>query len=188
MDQEMLARLRRTLVERLDEGDLRDLCFDLGTDYNDLPGETRADRARELILYFMRRNRLPKLIRTIEENRPDIDLSDIPFDTDADTIWITTGEGIDLTGYGSGFLRRLAKEGRVRSQKLGRRWFFDQEVLLAYRHGWIGTEEASEMTDYTIEHIRWLAREGVVEARKVSGIWLLHEDSLLAYASPRGRT
>ena len=188
MDQEMLAKLRRTLVERLSEGDLRDLCFDLGVNYDDLPGETRADKARELITYFKQRNRLPKLIRTIEENRPDIDLSDIPFDTDADTVWITTSEGIDLTGYGSGFLRRLAQESRVRSQKLGRRWFFDQEVLLAYRHGWIGTEEASEMTDYTIEHIRWLAREGVVEARKVSGICLLHEDSLLAYASPRGRT
>ena len=104
----MLARLRRTLVERLEEGDLRDLCFDLGVNYDDLPGKTRADKARELITYFKKRNRLPKLIRTIEEIRPDIDLSDIPFDIDADSIWITTREGIDLTGYGSRFLRRLA--------------------------------------------------------------------------------
>jgi hypothetical protein len=82
----------------------------------------------------------------------------------------------------------LASEGKVRSQKEGRRWLFDQEVLLAHARGWIGTEEASELTDYTVEHIRWLAREGVVEARKVGGVWLLHEDSLLAYARSRGRT
>ncbi len=176
-----LIRLRRTLIERFSESELRDLCFDLGVDYDSLPGESKADRARELVDYFARRHRIPKLVRKIEEMRPDISLSQSPFDTQSDTIWITTRKAMMATGCGPIFLRRLANRGRVRARKEGGKWFFDRQVLLAHVQGWIGTEEASEITDYTVEHVRWLAREGVVKASKIRGFWLLHKENLLAY-------
>jgi hypothetical protein len=56
------SRLRQILAERFDEGELRTLCFDLGIEYDDLPGKGRADKARELVAYLERRDRIPDLI------------------------------------------------------------------------------------------------------------------------------
>jgi hypothetical protein len=66
------SRLRRVLAERFDEGELRTLCFDLGIEYDDLPGEGRADKARELVAYLERRDRIPDLIEIGERIRPDV--------------------------------------------------------------------------------------------------------------------
>ncbi len=94
---------------------------------------------------------------------------------------------MQLTGWGSTYLLKLAAEGRVGARQEGDSWRFDRELLLAYLHGWIGTEEASEVTDYTVAHIRWLAREGVVRSEKIRGLWLVHRESLLAYCRARGQ-
>ena len=40
--QEYLVLLRRILTERFDAEGLRTLCFDLGTDYDDLPGRGKV--------------------------------------------------------------------------------------------------------------------------------------------------
>jgi len=181
------SELRRILVERFTEGELRDLAFDAGVDYEALSGSSKSDRAREFVLYFEHRNRLPKLIRMIQELRPDIHLSDVPFDPGAELVWITPLEAMQLTGWGSTYLLKLAAEGRVGARQEGDSWRFDRELLLAYLHGWIGTEEASEVTDYTVAHIRWLAREGVVRSEKIRGFWLVHRESLLAYCRARGQ-
>lgn len=45
-----LVKLRQILTSRLDESELQTLCFDLGVNYDDLPGEVLSDKARELIL------------------------------------------------------------------------------------------------------------------------------------------
>ncbi len=66
------VKLRRILVQRFDEGGLRTLCFDLGIDYDDLPGAGRANKARELVAYLDRRRRISDLIRTGKELRLDI--------------------------------------------------------------------------------------------------------------------
>lgn len=187
MEQMERAELRRILVERFTESELRDLAFDTGADYDALPGSNKGDRARELVLYFEHRHRIAKLIRTIQELRPDIRLSDVPFDPGADPVSLTPLEAMQLTGWGSTYLVRLATEGRVGARQEGDSWRFDRELLLAYLHGWIGTEEASEVTDYTVAHIRWLAREGIVRSEKVRGLWLVHRESLLAYCRARGQ-
>jgi hypothetical protein len=70
--QKYLTRLRQTLATRLDDSELRTLCFDLGIDYADLPGEGRADKARELIAYLDRRDRIPDLLSVGHQLRPDI--------------------------------------------------------------------------------------------------------------------
>jgi tetratricopeptide (TPR) repeat protein len=70
--QRHLSHLRRTLVESLSEGELRDLCFDLGVEYADLPGEGRADKARELVRHLDRRDRISQLIEVGKRLRPDV--------------------------------------------------------------------------------------------------------------------
>ncbi len=65
-------KLRQILVARFDEGGLKDLCFDLGIDYESLPDEGKANKARELILLCMRTARLTDLIQAGQAQRPDI--------------------------------------------------------------------------------------------------------------------
>jgi ATP/maltotriose-dependent transcriptional regulator MalT len=64
--------LRQTLVERFDEGELRTLYFDLGISYDRLPGEGTDDKARELVLYLARHDRLPELLDLGAQMRPEI--------------------------------------------------------------------------------------------------------------------
>lgn len=76
-DVEKLAALRQIMVDRLSESDLRNLSFDSGVDYQDLPATTRVDFARELLLYHIRHNTLDILIRVSQRLRPDMDWSSI---------------------------------------------------------------------------------------------------------------
>jgi excisionase family DNA binding protein len=46
--------------------------------------------------------------------------------------WITTKEAAELTGYTVVHMRRLVREGQVKSRKFGRAWMVDRESLLAY--------------------------------------------------------
>ena len=68
----ILIELHQILVERFNEGELRTLCFHLGVDYDSLPGEGKADKARELVAYLERRNRIPELVRAGKQLRPDV--------------------------------------------------------------------------------------------------------------------
>ena len=56
-----LPALRDILVTYFNDGELRDLCFDLGIDYENLGGEGKAGKARELVAYCVRHNRLTDL-------------------------------------------------------------------------------------------------------------------------------
>ena len=71
-EREYLSELRQILVTHFSEGELRTLCFDLDIDYDDLPGEGRTDKARELVAYFERRNRIFDLVEPGIKQRPDI--------------------------------------------------------------------------------------------------------------------
>jgi DNA-binding NtrC family response regulator len=62
------AALRRTLEKKFDLEEIQDLCFDLDIDFDDLPGEGK--KARELVAYCRRRDRLKKLAARIAELRP----------------------------------------------------------------------------------------------------------------------
>lgn len=65
------AKLRRILLSSFNESELRDLCFDLRVDYDNLPGQSKADKARELVAYFDRRGRLAELIKVCYQLRPN---------------------------------------------------------------------------------------------------------------------
>lgn len=190
-EDKLRAILRRVLATRFSESELRDLCFDLGIDYEALPGPSKADRSRELVAHFARRHRLPLLVRAIQEARSDIEVGvDLPLTSNSsqqDGPWVPMHEAIDLTGYGSTYLMKLAQQSRVPARQIDGVWYFEAPVLIAHVRGWVTTSEASELTDYTIQHIRWLARQGLVRAHKVHGEWLIDRASLLAYCARRGR-
>ena len=44
VDTELLTQLRQLLTKRFSDGELRTLCFDLGVEYEDLPGQARRTR------------------------------------------------------------------------------------------------------------------------------------------------
>lgn len=74
MNQQQLAALRRILDIRFSEGELQSLCFDLGVSYDDLSGESKSDKARELVGFCHRRDKVQDLVDVLTHNRPDIQL------------------------------------------------------------------------------------------------------------------
>lgn len=68
-----LTKLRLIFSNRFSLEELRTLCFDLGFDYDDLQGEGKEAKARELVDYYRRRNQIRRLIGIASKLRPDID-------------------------------------------------------------------------------------------------------------------
>ena len=70
------AELTRLLRTRFDREELRTLSRNLGTDYDDLPAEGKAAKARELVGHMERRDRIPDLVKLGQQTRPDIPWDD----------------------------------------------------------------------------------------------------------------
>lgn len=64
--------LRLRLIDRVNKEEVRTICFDLGIDPDDLPGEEKSAKIRELIAYLERRNKRDHLHDWLSKNRPDI--------------------------------------------------------------------------------------------------------------------
>jgi hypothetical protein len=58
--------------------ELRTLCFELDVDYDDLPAQGKTAKARELIAYLTRRDRLADLFQTGARLRPDVPWHRVP--------------------------------------------------------------------------------------------------------------
>jgi hypothetical protein len=71
-----LTDLRNILVSRFSKEELSTLCTDLGVRYDDLPGDGKVARARELINLLNRRGRIKDLVETGQRSREDIDWPD----------------------------------------------------------------------------------------------------------------
>lgn len=87
-ERQQLILLRQLLLERFNDSELRMLCSDLDIEYDDLAGGERASKARELIEYLQRRQRLPELITMGRHLRPDVNWPQVMVAaarTDADT-------------------------------------------------------------------------------------------------------
>ncbi len=109
-EQDHLTRLRQILLDRFNEEELRTLCFDMALDYDMLPGRGKEGKARELLAYLERRNRLPELVELMLRARPDIRETDISYSLSKERgaeqfeaiIWasakrtVLTGEGIAI--------------------------------------------------------------------------------------------
>lgn len=73
LEQMKQAQLRHKITAYFNESELRDLCADLNVDYENLPGEAKADKVRELVAYFARRgnvHQLAKVCCSLRPNRP----------------------------------------------------------------------------------------------------------------------
>jgi hypothetical protein len=64
------AKLRDLILQAFDETELEILCFDLGIDYESLPGQSKVKKTIELIEYCVRSSRLPNLLDWCEGHRP----------------------------------------------------------------------------------------------------------------------
>jgi hypothetical protein len=72
LQQDYLVRLRQILDKSFNRDELRTLSFDLSVDYDNLPGEGKVSKARELISYLERRDRISELVRIGKKRRPNI--------------------------------------------------------------------------------------------------------------------
>lgn len=74
--QRQLVEIHQVLTNRFDDAELRTLCFHLkhlGLEYDDLLGEGKSNKARELVAFFDRREQIPELVQAIKNLRPDIE-------------------------------------------------------------------------------------------------------------------
>ena len=65
-------KLSNLIDLRFSDQELRTLCTALNVDYDNLPGEGKADKARELVVYLDRRDRISDLITIGKRLRPDV--------------------------------------------------------------------------------------------------------------------
>ena len=71
------VHLREVLTEHFDEGELRQLCFDLSVDYDILSGSNKAEKVTALVSYMQRRNRVDELANYVREKRKHVQLKTI---------------------------------------------------------------------------------------------------------------
>ncbi len=69
---ELSITLFETLGKHFSEQELKTLCFYLDIDYDDLPGEGREDKARELVKCIKRHGRVHEFVEIGQKRRPDI--------------------------------------------------------------------------------------------------------------------
>jgi hypothetical protein len=74
---EQLTQLRQLLTTHFSVSEIHTFCFDLGVDYEDLPGAGKTDKARELIAHMQRRGRLGELVQAGRQSRPDVQWPDL---------------------------------------------------------------------------------------------------------------
>lgn len=67
---DLLQALFTFLIQHFNDSELNTLCFRLGIQYEDLPGTSRSDKARELVSYCQRHGWIPSLLQELERQRP----------------------------------------------------------------------------------------------------------------------
>lgn len=71
-DHANLLELAQKLETSFNESELRDLCFRLQMDYENVAGQTKRDKIRELVLHAQRHGTIDVLIATAADLRPRI--------------------------------------------------------------------------------------------------------------------
>ncbi|GIK58136.1 MAG: hypothetical protein HND44_10705 [Chloroflexi bacterium] len=73
-----LPALRDLLNEHFNNAELNQLCFDLGIEYENLPGpKTRIGKAQSLVEHCLRHGRLPDLLTHCHIQRPHVAWPDV---------------------------------------------------------------------------------------------------------------
>jgi hypothetical protein len=82
-DYAYLAKLHQLISQTFDKDDLHTLCFTLGLDYEELPGERKSTKVRELLQAVVKTGRLPELLNVVQQRRPHLAWPPIPDDFQA---------------------------------------------------------------------------------------------------------
>jgi hypothetical protein len=70
LDTTKQIQLHQILDDNYNEEELRNLCIQLGVDYDDLPASGQSNKARELVALMVRNGRLTELEAHIRNDRP----------------------------------------------------------------------------------------------------------------------
>jgi hypothetical protein len=139
MDNELglASQLSEILITRFSGDDLRGLVFDLQLDYDNLRGDEKSGKARDLVAYLERRNDLAKLVRVGKKARPDISWPDIEPDPLHEGAITSPRKWVLVTGTGTD--QSLIAKVSATAEQLGR-------SLAAYGFGlvtggWPGVDE-----------------------------------------------
>src|SRR5579859_280644 len=63
-------KLRQILTEYFNEDELRELCFDINIDYENLSAGSKAGKARELVAFAERHGKTQELVEQVRTLRP----------------------------------------------------------------------------------------------------------------------
>jgi hypothetical protein len=75
-----LSDLHKQIDRLFNLEEVRTLCFDLGVDFDNVAGEGKSARIRELILQLARREELQRLIDLVRQERPRAAWANVPAD------------------------------------------------------------------------------------------------------------
>lgn len=78
VDHANLVQLFQRIDQHFNDGELRDLAFQLNVEYQDLEGSAKRDKARELVTYMQRHGRLSELISRVAALRSNVTWQDKP--------------------------------------------------------------------------------------------------------------
>ena len=112
------ARLLQVLKSLFIETELREICFELDVEYDDLPAVERAGKARELIGLLERDGRLPELLEVCAAKRPN-------FPWDEQAFWVAMDVGAEQAGGDSPY------KGMAYFDEQDAHLFFGREALTA---------------------------------------------------------
>ncbi len=90
--------------------ELKTVCFHIGVDFDNLPGDGKEAKARELLLHLERRHKLPELIEYCSQDRPNF-----PWDA----VEIVTAQATSPVSFVSS-MRTPHRRPSSRQTKLGR--------------------------------------------------------------------
>jgi len=72
LTQPQLVELNSKMNQVFSQGDVESLCFDLGIDFDSLPGQGKAAKIRELVAFCQRRGRDDELLAKVQAERPHV--------------------------------------------------------------------------------------------------------------------
>jgi hypothetical protein len=75
-----LSTLHKQIDRYFNFSEVKTLCFNLGVDYENIPGDIRSAFIRNLIISLAKRERLPELINLLRRERPRVAWQDVPAD------------------------------------------------------------------------------------------------------------
>ena len=133
--------LRETLSDRFNLDEIRTLCFDLHIEFENLSGESKQAKAREIVAYCERTGRTGQLVAAIHRLRPDLGLRDT--------------STIDFYNY----LRRptiesIENDKRRRNLSKGY-WAYDEFITTLLSNGWIRFAAGFKAGIYAHPRLGW---------------------------------